>query len=68
MKGMTRTDVQSATHVELVGGTVKKIASKWGIDERGHLAGPKAGGFGVVTDDGDHIDMMAAKAYWVEAT
>lgn len=64
MTGMIRADVQSATHVELADGTVKKIASKWGIDENGHLAKPSAGGFGVVTDDGERVPMMAAKSYW----
>lgn len=61
---MKRTDVQSATHVQLNNGQIKKIKTKWGIDKNGHLAKE---GFGVITDDGESIDMMTAKLYWKES-
>lgn len=55
-------DVRKATHVK-VGGQVKMIVSKFGIDENGHLAKPFEGGFGVVTEDGQLVDMWHAQSY-----
>jgi len=49
---MQSCDVRSATHVKVKDGTIQRIVSKWGIDEEGHLARNRDGGFGVVTEDG----------------
>lgn len=58
-------DVSEATHVK-VGGRLKKIASTWGISESGRVASPKAGGFGVITEDGEEVSMYEARAYFRE--
>lgn len=58
-------DVRDATHVK-VGGQFKKIAAKWGIDSEGRLSKPSEGGFGVVTEDGQKIDMWQATLYGKE--
>lgn len=60
---MTQVDVREATHVK-VGDQMHKIASKWGIDADGRLAKPSAGGFGVVTESGERVDMFTASSYW----
>lgn len=59
---MREVDVQEATHVK-VEGRIEKIASKWGIGENGHLAKPSDGGFGVITVDGERVDMFDAQLY-----
>jgi len=58
--------VEEATHVKTPWGTVEKIASKWGVSSDGRLAKPSEGGFGVVTEGGDEIDMWEAKSYLKE--
>ena len=67
MKGilMKNVSVHEATHVK-VGGRVEKIASKWGIDDKGYLAKPSEGGFGVVTESGKRVDMWQAQSYFNE--
>ncbi len=60
---MKNLSVREATHVK-VGGRIEKIASKWGIDNSGHLAKPSEGGFGVVTESGHRVDMYKAQAYF----
>lgn len=65
MNERTRTSVREATHVK-VGGRIEKIESKWGINEKGHLAKPSEGGFGVVTESGRRVGMMQAQAYFKE--
>jgi len=54
--------VREATHVK-VNGQIKKIVSKWGIDGNGRLAKPSEGGFGVITEDGQRVDMFQAQSY-----
>jgi hypothetical protein len=54
-------DVRDATHVK-VAGELKVIRSKWGID-KGVLAPPSKGGFGVITEDGVVVDMWTAEEY-----
>ena len=54
--------VIEATHVK-VNGQIKKIASKWGIDDKGRPAKPSEGGFGVITEDGQRVDMWSAQSY-----
>lgn len=58
-------DVREATHVK-VGGLVEKIVSKWGINDKGHLAKPSEGGFGVVTESGRRVSMWDAQLYLKE--
>jgi len=58
-------DVWNATHVK-VGGRVEKIASKWGISDKGHLAKPSEGGFGVITESGQRVSMWEAQSYLQE--
>jgi len=67
---MQSCDVRSATHVKVKDGTIQRIVSKWGIDEEGHLARNRDGGFGVVTEDGLRVSMWEAYGYFhvVEAT
>lgn len=59
----THVDVRDATHVVLMCGCVHRIVSKWGIAEDGRLAKPSAGGFGVVTEQGQRVSMWEAGAY-----
>lgn len=61
---MKPSDVQHATHVELLDGGIARVVSRWGIDEEGHLAPPSAGGFGVVTETGRRVDMWSARRYF----
>lgn len=56
-------DVCNATHVKTESGEIKRIRSKWGVNGQ-TLEPPSKGGFGVVTDDGDHITMWKALAYY----
>jgi len=63
---MRRCDVHQATHIEDREGRVHRIASKWGIDEDGHLAKPSEGGFGCITDTGERVSMWEARAYYQE--
>lgn len=56
-------NVKEATHVKLANGRIEKIASKWGIRENGGYAKPSEGGFGVVTESGQRVDMWSAKLY-----
>lgn len=58
-------DVREATHVK-VGGRVERIVSKWGINDKGHLAKPSEGGFGVVTESGRRVSMWEAQSYLKE--
>ena len=58
-------DVREATHVK-VDGRIEKIVSKWGINDKGHLAKPSAGGFGVVTESGRRVSMWEAQSYLKE--
>mgnify|MGYP001567551016 CR=1 len=55
-------DVIEATHVK-VNGRLEKIVSKWGINDKGHLAKPSEGGFGVVTESGLRVSMWQAQSY-----
>jgi len=64
---MIEADISNATHVK-VGGTMHKIVSKYGIDENGRLAKPSMGGFGVVVEGGERIDMFTADSYWRESS
>ena len=48
------------------GNKEKKIISKWGINEKGWLAKPSEGGFGVITEDGQRVGMFEAEAYFKE--
>lgn len=63
---MQNTDVREATHVMLADGRIVKIASKWGVGSDGRLAKPSEGGFGVVTESGQRVDMWSARAYFKE--
>jgi hypothetical protein len=56
-------DVRNASHVT-VDGSIERVISRWGVDERGHLAPPSQGGFGVVTISGRRVGMFEASAYW----
>lgn len=58
----TDVDVRQATHVK-IGGQYIRIKSKYGISPDGRLAKPSEGGFGVFTEDGQHISMWEAQAY-----
>ena len=58
-------DGREATHVK-VSGRIEKIASKWGIKEEGGVAKPSEGGFGVVTESGERVDMWTAQSYLKE--
>ncbi len=60
---MKNVDVRNATHVK-VNGQIEKISSKWGISRNGHLAKPSEGGFGVVTESGQRVDMWHAQSYY----
>jgi hypothetical protein len=60
-RDMQKCDVRDATHVK-VKGELKVIKSKWGID-KGVLAPPSKGGFGVITEDGVVVDMWTAEEY-----
>lgn len=63
-EAMEQCDVREATHVKMVGvEEIKAIRSKWGID-KGVLAPPSKGGFGVITEDGVVVDMMKAEVYY----
>lgn len=62
---MKSTNIRDATHIK-VQGVYKKIVEKWGVSPEGRLAKPSEGGFGVVTEDGERIDMWHAEAYGVE--
>ena len=62
---MIWTDVREATHVK-VHGQIKKIISRWGINEKGWLAKPSEGGFGVITEDGQRVSMWDAQLYFKE--
>ncbi|QQG45210.1 MAG: hypothetical protein HYW89_04410 [Candidatus Sungiibacteriota bacterium] len=55
-------DVTEATHVK-VNGQLEKIVSKWGINDKGQLAKPSEGGFGVVTESGRRVSMWQAQSY-----
>lgn len=55
-------DVREATHVK-VDGRIEKIASKWGIDSNGRFAKASEGGFGVITENGQRVDMWHAQLY-----
>jgi hypothetical protein len=63
---MQNTDVREATHVKLPSGRIERIVSKWGIGLDGRLAKPSEGGFGVVTESGQQVDMWSARAYFEE--
>jgi hypothetical protein len=63
---MQDTDVREATHVKLTDGRIEKITSKYGIGSDGRLAKPSEGGFGVVTESGERVDMWSAQAYFKE--
>ena len=60
---MKMTDVRNATHVK-VGDTMHEICETWGIAKDGSFAKPSEGGFGVITTDGQRIDMFTANSYW----
>jgi hypothetical protein len=60
-RDMEKCDVRDATHVK-VRGDMKRIRSKWGID-KGVLAPPSKGGFGVITEEGEVVDMWTAEEY-----
>ena len=57
--------VVEATHVK-VNGQIKRIGSKWGINEKGGVAKPSEGGFGVITEDGQRVGMFEAQSYFKE--
>jgi hypothetical protein len=61
---MQQVDVRDATHVKVGCHRLEKIERKWGIDRNGRLAKPSEGGFGVITDRGECIDMWTATSYW----
>ena len=46
-----------------VRGRLEKIESVWGVDSGGGLAKPSEGGFGVVTESGEKVDMWHADSY-----
>jgi len=63
---MENCDVREATHVK-VGGVVKKILFKYGIEEgTGVLLKPSEGGFGVICEDNEVVDMWTAEEYYKE--
>jgi len=59
-------NVREATHVKKLDGTVEKITSKYGISPDGKLAKPSEGGFGVITESGERVDMWSAKEYFLK--
>lgn len=59
----TPCEIREATHVVDRAGVEHRIASKWGIDDQGHLAKPSQGGFGCVTESGERISMYDANQY-----
>lgn len=63
---MPNVDVTEATHVEVKGGEILKIASTWGINSDGSLAKVRDGGFGVVTESGRRVGMWDAQRYFRE--
>lgn len=63
---LEQTDVRDATHVNAGNGQIEKIISKWGILDDGCLARPSVGGFGVITEAGQRVDMFTAHSYWRE--
>jgi hypothetical protein len=57
-------NVRDATHVQ-VDGKIKKILYKYGIEEgTGVLLKPSEGGFGVITEDNEVVDMWKANCYY----
>jgi hypothetical protein len=58
--------VHTATHVKIKGGRIERIVSKWGITETGGLNAPSKGGFGVITETGQRVDMYNASYYLKE--
>ena len=64
---MKESDVKEATHVK-VNGRIEKIVSKWGIKSEGGYAKPSEGGFGVVTESGQRVDMWKAQRYYRDET
>jgi hypothetical protein len=65
---MERCDIREATHVQ-VGGIIKKILFKYGIEEgTGLLLKPSEGGFGVITEDNQTVSMWQAQLYFKEVS
>lgn len=63
---MIACDVREAEYVRFADRT-ERIVMRWGIRPDGRLASPAQGGFGVITESGEHVNMWQALMYLREA-